>query len=75
MDVLEAYLARREAIADQWDRHVIGEPEARADFAQAAVEQNTQLQARAANRAMGAAAARASMPMFCTRNGPTLICQ
>jgi hypothetical protein len=75
MDVLEAYLARREAIAEQWDRHAISDQEARADFAQAAVEQNTQLQARAANRAMGAAAARTSMPMFCTRNGPTLICQ
>lgn len=75
MDVLVAYLARRESIAEQWDRRAISPEEARAQFAQAVADQNSQLQNRAANRAVSAAAARASMPMFCTRNGPTLICQ
>jgi len=75
MDVLDAFLARREAIADQWDRHAITEAEARADFAQAAADQNTQLQSRAASRAVGAAAIRSTMPVFCTHNGPMLICQ
>jgi hypothetical protein len=75
MDVLDAYLAHREAIAEQWDRRAISDQQARAQLAQAVADQNTQLQYRAANRAMGAAAARASMPVFCTRNGPTIICQ
>jgi hypothetical protein len=75
MDLLEAYLARRESIAEQWDRKAITPEEARAQFAQAAADQNTQLQTRAANRAVGAAAIRSTMPVFCTRSGPTMICQ
>jgi hypothetical protein len=75
MDLLEAYFARRESIAEQWDRKAITAEEARAEFAQAAAEQNTQLQTRAANRAVGAAAFRSNQPLFCTRSGPTMICQ
>ena len=75
MDILEAYLARREAIASQWDRNAITAEEARADFAQANVQQNSELQQRAANRVASDAALRASMPVICTRRGPTLICQ
>ena len=74
MDVLEAFLARRESIAEQWDRRAITDQEARAQFAQAAADQNTQLQYRAASRAMSAAAARAMTPVFCTRHGPFLDC-
>lgn len=75
MDVLEAYLARRESIAEQWDRNAITLEEAHAQFAQATVTQNTELQHRYADRAMSAAAMRATMPMICTRSGPTLFCQ
>jgi len=72
MDVLDAYFARREAIAAQIDRKAIPPEEARADFAQALVDENTALQQRAASRAMAYAA---STPMFCDRLGRmTLIC-
>jgi hypothetical protein len=75
MDVLDAYFARRESTAEQWDRRAIAPEEARAQFAQEAADMNSQLQNRAANRAVGAAAMRSTMPVFCTRNGPMLICQ
>lgn len=72
IDVIDAYFARREAIAAQIDRNAISPEEARADFAQALVDENTALQQRAASRAMVDAA---STPMFCNRlGGPTLIC-
>ena len=75
MDVLDAYFARRESTAEQWDRRAIAPEEARAQFAQEAADMNSQLQNRAANRAVGAAAMRSTMPVFCTRNGQMLICQ
>lgn len=75
MDILDAYLAKREAIAAQWDRNAISPEEARAELAQANVVQNSELQQRATNRAAGVAALRANMPVICTRRGPTLICQ
>ena len=75
MDILEAYLARREAIAAQWDKNAISPEEARAEFAQAIVQQNSELQQRATNRTASDAALRSSMPVICTRRGPTLICQ
>jgi hypothetical protein len=75
MDVLDAYLAKREAIASQWDRKAITPEEARAQLAQAVVDQNSELQRRAADRATSRAALRANMPVICTRTGATLICQ
>ncbi|MGH7032984.1 MAG: hypothetical protein ACREFL_04570 [Stellaceae bacterium] len=75
MDILEAYLAKREAVADQWDRRAITPEQARAELAQANVDQNSELQQRATNRAAGTAALRANMPVICTRRGPTLVCQ
>lgn len=72
MDVIDAYFARREAIAAQIDRKAIAPEEARADFAQALVDENTALQQRAASRAMVDAA---TAPMLCDRlGGPTMIC-
>ena len=75
LDVLDAYLARRESTAEQWDRRAIAPEEARAQFAQEIADLNSQLQNRAANRAVGAAAIRSTMPMFCTPGGGVLICQ
>lgn len=75
IDVLDAFLARREAIAEQWDRHAITAEEARAQFAEATVAQNTELQHRAADRAVGSAAMRSAQPLICTRVGTTFICQ
>jgi hypothetical protein len=66
MDVVDAYLAKREAIAAQKDRHLISAEDARADFAQALAEENTLLQQRAASRAQLAAA---TSPVFCDRVG------
>jgi hypothetical protein len=72
MDVVAAYLAKREAIAAQKDRHAISDEDARADFAQALAEENTLLQQRAASRAQLAAA---SAPFFCDRVGfHSLVC-
>jgi hypothetical protein len=72
MDVLDAYFARREAIAAQVDRKAIPPEEVRAEFAQALVDENTALQQRAASRAMAYAA---STPMFCNRlDRLTMIC-
>jgi hypothetical protein len=64
MDVLDAYLAKREAIAARKDRHMISAEDARADFAQALAEENTFLQQRAASRAQLAAS---TSPFFCNR--------
>jgi hypothetical protein len=64
MDVIDAYLAKREAIAAQKDRHLISAEDARAAFAQALAEENTFLQQRAASRAQLAAA---TSPFFCDR--------
>ena len=75
MDVLDAYLARREAIAAAWDRKVISDEEARAQFAEAAVAQNSELQHRYADRAVSTAAWRSSFPLMCSRTGPGFICQ
>jgi hypothetical protein len=66
MDVVDAYLAKREAIAAQKDRHLISAEDARADFAQALAEENTLLQQRAASRAQFVAA---TSPVFCDRVG------
>ncbi|HXE28253.1 MAG TPA: hypothetical protein VN656_07040 [Stellaceae bacterium] len=66
MDVLDAYLTKREAIAAQKDRHAISAEDARAEFAQALAEENTMLQQRAASRAQLAASTR---PFFCDRLG------
>ena len=72
MDVLDAYYARREAIAAQIDRKAIPPEEARAEFAQALVDENTALQQRGAARA---AAYAATTPLFCNRLGfTTIIC-
>ena len=71
IDVLDAYLAKREAIAAQWDRKAITPQQARAEYAQALVDENTQLQRRYADRA---ATLRAVSPMICTRNGPFMYC-
>jgi hypothetical protein len=72
IDVLDAYLAKREAIASQWDRGAITPLQARADLAQALVDQNTELQRRYAARST---ALRAPTPMICTRMGPNLYCR
>jgi len=76
MDVLDAYLARRESIAEQWDRKAITPEEARAQFAQAFADENTTLEHRTADRATTAAALSPPYPMFCTHvvRG-TMICQ
>jgi hypothetical protein len=66
MDVIDAYLAKREAIAARKDRKIISTEDARADFAQALAEENTLLQQRAASRAQLNAA---SSPFFCDRVG------
>ena len=66
MDVIDAYLAQREAIAAEQDRHVISPEAARAQYAQALAQENTFLQQRAASRAQTAAA---TMPIFCNRVG------
>jgi hypothetical protein len=74
-DVLDAYLARREAIAAQLDRKAVPPEEARAQWAQAQVEMNSEIQRRRSNRAVGAAAAYATFPTICNRVGPgTMIC-
>src|SRR5262249_34543408 len=70
MDVLDAYLARREAIAAAEDRGTISPEEARAQFAEAQVQQNTSLQQRAGSRA---AFAYWNAPMFCQRVGPGML--
>ena len=69
LDVIDAYLAKREAIAAQEDRHAIPPEEARAELAQALVDRNTAFQQRAANRAIGYAASYSTMPAFCNRIG------
>lgn len=66
MDVLEAYLTRREAIAARKDRHAISAEDARAEFAQALADENTALQQRAASRALLVGSTR---PFFCDRLG------
>lgn len=66
MDVLDAYLAKREAIAAQKDRRAISAEDARADFAQALAEENTLLQQRAVGRSQLAAS---TSPFFCDRIG------
>jgi hypothetical protein len=66
MDVINAYLTKREAIAARKDRKIISEEDARADFAQALAEENTLLQQRSASRAQMAAA---TSPFFCDRVG------
>ena len=72
MDVLDAYLAKREAIAARKDRHMISAEDARADFAQALAEENTFLQQRAASRAQLAAS---TSPFFCNRiDSHSMIC-
>jgi hypothetical protein len=72
MDVIDAYLAKREAIAARKDRHIISIEDARADFAQALAEENTLLQ-RAANRAILSAS---TMPYFCNRiDSHSMICE
>lgn len=72
IDVLDAYLAKREAIASQWDRGAITPLQARADLAQARVDENSELQRRYAARS---ATLRAQTPMICTRMGPNLYCR
>jgi hypothetical protein len=73
MDVVDAYLAKREAIAAQKDRHLISAEDARAAFAQALAEENTFLQQRAASRAQLNAA---TAPFFCDRVGfYSMVCQ
>jgi hypothetical protein len=72
IDVLDAYLAKREAIASQWDRGAITPLQARAELAQALVDQNSELQRRYAERN---ASLRAPTPMICTRLGPNLYCR
>ncbi len=76
IDVLNAYLAKREAIAAQWDHNAIGPEQARAEMAQALVDQNSEIQHRVADRATASAALRATMPVICTHvaRGMT-ICQ
>jgi hypothetical protein len=66
MDVLDAYLAQREAIAARQDGHGISPQEARAEYAQALAQENTLLQQRVASRAQLSAA---TMPRFCDRVG------
>jgi hypothetical protein len=73
MDVVDAYLAKREAIAAQKDRKIISAEDARAAFAQALAEENTFLQQRAASRAQFNAA---TSPFFCDRVGfHSMVCQ
>jgi hypothetical protein len=73
MDVLDAYLTKREAIAARKDRRIISAEDARADFAQALAEENTLLQQRAASRAQLAAS---TMPFFCSHiDSHSMICQ
>ncbi len=75
LDVLEAYQARREAIAAQLDRKAIPPEEAKAQLAQARVEMNSEVQRRQSNRAVSAAAAYSTFPTVCNRVGPgTMIC-
>ena len=72
MDVIDAYLAQREAIASEQDRHAISPEVARAQYAQALAQENTFLQQRAASRAQTLAA---TTPMFCNRIGfRSMIC-
>jgi hypothetical protein len=66
MDVIDAYLAQREAIASELDRHAISPEVARAQYAQALAQENTFLQQRIASRAQTIAA---TAPMFCNRIG------
>jgi hypothetical protein len=75
LDVIDAYLAKREAVAAQEDRKAIGPEDARAQLAQALVDQNSTLQQRLANRATTYAAAYSTLPTVCNHIGPgTLIC-
>jgi hypothetical protein len=72
MDVIDAYLAQREAIAAEQDRHAIAPETARAQYALALAQENTFLQQRAASRAQTAAV---TAPIFCDRVGfRSLIC-
>jgi hypothetical protein len=72
MDVIDAYLAQREAIAAELDRHAISPEAARAQYAVALAQENTFLQQRAASRAQTTAA---TAPMFCNRVGfHSMIC-
>lgn len=76
IDVLDAYFAKREAIAAQLDRRAISPEDAKAEFAQALVDRNTALQQRVTNRAQGLAAINSTMPVFCNRIGHgAMICQ
>jgi hypothetical protein len=75
LDVIDAYLAKREAIAAQQDRNAISPEEARSQLAQALVDQNSALQQRAANRAISYAASYSTYPTICNRIGySALIC-
>jgi hypothetical protein len=75
LDVIDAYLAKREAIAAQQDRKAIGPEDTRAQLAQALVDENTALQQRSTNRAVTTAASYSPLPLVCNHFGPgPLIC-
>jgi len=72
IDVIDAYLAQREAIAARQDSDTISPQEARAEYAQALAQENTLLQQRSASRAQISAA---TTPLFCDRVGfHSIIC-
>lgn len=74
MDLIDAYGAQREAIAERLDHHQISEIEANAEFSTARARINSEMQRRAASRAATAAAIISTMPVRCTTFGATTTC-
>jgi dTDP-4-amino-4,6-dideoxygalactose transaminase len=74
LDVIEAYLAKREAIAARLDHKLISAEDAKAEMAVARVEQNSEMERRSNGRAAANAALRSTMPVTCNTFGTTTTC-
>ena len=64
LDIIDAYLAKREAIAAQEDQGGLIPPQAAAAFARADADKNATLAQRASDRAVSSAA---PTPIYCSR--------
>jgi hypothetical protein len=74
MDLLDAYGAQREVIAERLDHGQISETEANAEIATTRALINSEMQQRAASRAATTAAILSTMPVTCTTFGATTTC-
>jgi hypothetical protein len=74
IDILDAYLAKREMYAAQLDTKVITAEEEKALIATARMESNSELQRRTNGRIGAAAAMMSTMPVTCTTIGVSTTC-